>query len=212
MIIALVLNWHDQNFQNLLWALSRLPFFILFIEALSQRLKRKNKNVKTALNLILTGIPICIAISFLSFFIISYGLIVAYDDKDMTKGMFNFLITSSFILTTAFYFTYQKCRFPEFIGRLEKRIALILSREVKNHNSIAEVEFDKELIAKQKTAKFIDSITILATVFLLSNSTFTTIIPADLDLKSNPFDSLEFSLLIFLIPIYVQSVYYRISL
>lgn len=208
LVITFVVNWQDEYFRYLVWAFLWLPVFILFFEAVSQAAKGDNKNGNFSVsNLVLKGIFISLAMSYLSFFVISYGLIVFLDDDKMTKSVFNILIILSFLLTFAFYYMYRKYRVPEFIERLLKRF----TSKGKNDHSSLEIEVFKEKAVKERVAKIIDLITILATVFLLSNSTFTTLNPAELNL-AKPFDSLEFRLLVLLLPIYVQSAYYKISL
>ena len=89
---------------------------------------------------------------------------------------------------------------------------LISTKKTVNDSPNLETENDNEKVVKEKVSKIIDLFTILATIFLLSNSTFTALNSSAIDLKSNPFDSLEFSALIYVIPIYVQSAYYRLTL
>ena len=217
LVIAITLNWHDENFKDMLSSMFWITFSILFIEGLSQIRKWETKNEVTAFNLILKETTICIGMSLMSFFIVTYGLLIVLDGDDpLTKSVFNTLVSLVFLLNFVVYCLYHKYRIPEFIERLlyglAKRAVPTIASELKNDVPNIVIKIYKEKVVKEKVSKFMDLITIFATVFLLSNSTFATINSQKLDLNSNPFNSLEFFLLVVLIPIYVQSAYHRTSL
>lgn len=213
-IVLSVINWHDENFGFLLLAFTVIPAGILFIEGLSQVLNRDDNSEIFEIFIVLSkGVLICIAMTFFYFFIVSYLFVVILDIKFLSKGNFNFLVTSSFVLTLFSYFFYQKYRVPKFMEIVTIKLADIIStKKTVNDSPNLATENDNEKVVKEKVSKIIDLFTILATIFLLSNSTFTALNSSAIDLKSNPFDSLEFSALIYVIPIYVQSAYYRLTL
>lgn len=214
--IAIALNWHDENFKDILRALFGILLVIFVIECLSQASKSLTKNEITAFNLIIKESLICFGISLMSFLIVMYGLLLVVDpDAEMTKIIFNTLVSLSFLLTFVLYCIYQKYKVPEVLERLlYRKVAPTLANEIEKDVPNLVIKIYKEKVAKEKVAKYIDLITIFATVFLLGNSTFATInsTSTKLDLNSNPFDSLEFFLLVVLIPFYVQSAYHRTSL
>lgn len=218
-IILSVINWHDENFGYLLWALAFLPSVILFIEGSSHIFNGDDNSENFEIFVkISTGLIICTAMTFLSFFIVAYLLVVTLDNTNLSKASFNFLVTSSFLLTFFSYFFYQKYRVPKIMERLIIKFrAVIISKKIVSDSTNLETKNSNEKVikvrvVKEKVSKIIDLFTILATIFLLSNSTFTTLNSNAIDFTLSPFDSLEFSALIYVIPIYVQSAYYRLTL
>lgn len=253
LIVLIVLKWYDENFMFLIWALIFVPTLILLIGGASQLVKRDHKSeIVIILNTVITGMFVCIGMTLLSLLIIAYGLFVALDTLYLSKGNFNFLVTTSFVLTLIFYWLYQHYKLPEFAERLEikftdwvtgkiipllpkkftewftekfvpwlakkfvalfpKKFTAWLTKKIVDDNPNLKIEKENEKVAKEKVSKFIDLLTILVTIFLLSNSTFTTLTPNVVNLKASPFDSLEFTVLIYVIPVYVQSAYYRLTI
>lgn len=211
-IISSTLNWHDENYRRIFFAVVLSPFVILFIELLNPTIKWNKKHEVNVIILILKNTFICIVLTFSSLLIVIYGLIKIYGNVEMTKSLFNIMVTSGFLLTFIFYYIYQKPKVQNFTERLAKKVAPKFFKEMKNENPNLESAFYEDEAVKETAHKFIDLITILVTVLLLSNSTFTTLNPNGISLTANPFDSLEFSVLIYVIPMYVQSAFYRLTL
>jgi len=175
---------------------------ICFIELLSQEIQQESKKESgIVFHLVIKGIVISIMISIISTLLVINILIVIYGDDVMTKGIFNSLIMFSFFTTLFFYWLYMKLDIPKKMENVAKRLKK--GREPINPTSNNKI-YTYAVIEKM------DLLAIIATVFLLSNSTYSTILPSENTIKGNPYDSLEFNLLFLLIPLYVQSAYYKL--
>lgn len=214
-IIASTLNRQEENYVRSLSFVLGASIMILFVGLLYQSVKWNNRQVVNVIILIVANTFICILMTFLSLIIVLYGLTEIYGNVEMTKSLFNIMVTSGFLITSIFYFIYQKPKVQDYIERLAKWVAKkgapTIFKDMKNKNPNLENEFYEEEAVKDTAHKFIDLITILVTVFLLGNSTFATLNPSGISLTANPFDSLEFTVLIYVILIYVQSAFYRLT-
>lgn len=201
-IIVVALNIGRENFTATLGTVLGFVIFITFVEYISQEINwKKIKKCILVWNLVVKGILICFSISTISLLIVVTLLIYFSNEDTITKGIFNLMITFTFLSTISCYRLYLVINIPE---RIENIITKYKKGE-KTFNAISRNRiYDKEVINK------IDFITICATVFLLGNSTFTTLTPGSLTFKKFPYNSIEFNSLLYLIPVYVQSAYYKL--
>lgn len=201
-IIIVTLNIETENFIETLGLMIGLFFVIIGIEYMSQEINWGiRKRFSMVWSLIAKGVFICFFMSYIFLFIVTTSLIYILSDDTISKGIFNFIISFTFLSTLFFYHLYLKLNIPE---RMEKIITKFKKGEKTLNPILRNRIYKKEVINK------IDFITICATVFLLGNSTFTTLVPDSLVLDKNPYNSIEFKSLFYLIPIYVQSAYYKL--
>lgn len=175
---------------------------IAVIECLFQEVNwDKRRKVILVWGLIAKDIFICFFLSTISLFIVTTLLIFILSDDTISKSIFNVMVSFTFLATLSFYRLYVMLNLPQILENLITKYKK--GKQTLNPTS-RNKRYRKEIIHK------IDFITICATVFLLGNSTFTTLASESLALKKNPYDSIEFRSLFYLIPIYVQSAYYKL--
>lgn len=203
MLLAVVmLNLETYNFIESLKTILVCLGVIIFVEFLSQEANWKNSKRRGMVGeLVLKGFAICLSLTVIFFLVIITALIYTLNDDSLTKTIFNSIISFSFFSTLISYCLYVKLKFPELV---EKGL-IKLKKGEESLNPVS-----KNRIYRKKVIKIFDFISIWATVFLLGNSTFTTLDTSSLKLDSNPLNTIEFLALFFLMPIFVQSAYYRI--
>lgn len=201
-IITVIINFKTKNFMDTLMVVVLLIIGILLTEYTFQDVKWKiKKRFWIIFHLIVKSFLICLLMSFISVLLIISLLIYNLDSDTLTKGIFNFLVLFTFISTLAFYRLYLKSPIPDMI---EKRIMKFRNGEISLNPISNNKIYRKDIIDK------IDFIMILATIFLLGNSTFVSLVPSSIKFDGNPYNTIEFRLLFMLIPVYVQSAYYKL--
>src|SRR5690606_24256855 len=115
-IVIVMLNIETENFLETLSLIIGFLIVIAIIEYLSQQMNWDNRLRFTIVwSLIAKEILICFVLSTISFLIITTLLMYILNDDTISKGIFNFMVSFTFVATLLFYRLYVKLNIPEMI-------------------------------------------------------------------------------------------------
>ncbi len=201
-IIIVTLNMERENFVETVLLLCGLFIAMIGFEQMFQGINIGiRKRSVMVWSLVAEGLLICLFISNIFLLIIIAFFMYLLNVDTLTKVTFNIMVSFTFFSSLFFYRFYLKLKVLE---KTEKIVSKFKKEKDINPSILNKSKYKKEVINK------IDFITIFATVFLLGNSTFTTLVPDSIILNKNPYNSIELRTLVLMIPIYVQSAYYKL--
>lgn len=141
-------------------------------------------------------------ITLTSLIIVVQFLTLTIGDKLITKNIFNIIVSATFFTALFLYWMYSSINVSE---KLDKLSIKLLKGQTFSSTVI------KESLNKNEIINTIDLIAIFTTVFLLGNSTISSVVNID-EKPKDFFDSIEYKLLFIVMAIYVQAAYYKLPI
>lgn len=201
--IIIILSIYYQTFKIQILSLILLLISVLAAETMEQAILSVIKwKPFILLFLVIKETLTSFLITLASLMIVAKIIELFIGNAEITKNLFNLIVLLTFITALFLYWLYSSLNISAELDKLSNKLL-----KVNTFSSTA----IKESINKNEIINLIDLIAVITTVFLLGNSTISTVVNIN-EKQIDLFDTIEYKMLYIVMAIYVQVAYYKLPI